>query len=569
MAGMVVHAQLSFGIEVLAREMGKDDVLEVAYVVKGTMNAGNFSEPVFKQWQIIHGPSQSMEETNINGRSSASTKLIYGVKPVTTGSLTLPGISVKANGKVLTCAAVTINVKSTPHVLAAGSGSGLQIAGGHIMQDRLPRPDVLDNSTILKPGETITSKVKANIFIRVYVSRKSCVVGEPILVTYKLCTRLAPQAKVAKQPTFNGCSVQEMTTDDLLPETENINGKDYRTYVIRKVQLTPLQAGKLVLDAAAVENTLTMYKAGTTSRDLYYGNAETVTETVVVQNTPESIDVLPLPAEGKPVSFKGAIGSFTVTALVDKANDTANENNNLKLVIEGNGNFQSVALPVINWPAHIDHYDATEREELNKLVFPVTGSKVFNVPFVAKHEGRIAIPSIAFSFYDVQSREYKTLQTDSLVIQVAKANPSSFDASKISQDVTNRKFIWLVPCIALVAMLVMWWKYGYKPKKQAPAIVAAAPLQEEEAVDTTPVASIEEQEQERKQLYDAIQALHFAADNKAFCIAARRIAEELLQKHPSGAALQQVIATCNECLYAPFEVSVDKQLILQQLQSYV
>jgi hypothetical protein len=68
------------------------------------------------------------------------------------------------------------------------------------------------NDFIIRKGENITEKINKNIFIRVNVSQSSCYVGEPIVVTYKLYTRLKSESSITKNPSFNGFSVI-----DLLP----------------------------------------------------------------------------------------------------------------------------------------------------------------------------------------------------------------------------------------------------------------------------------------------------------------------------------------------------------------
>jgi hypothetical protein len=73
--------------------------------------------------------------------------------------------------------------------------------------DQLPFEDEVPSNQYLKKGEKAIDKIKNNIVVRLEVNKRSCFVGEPILATYKLCTRLRSKSKVIKQPQFSGCTV--------------------------------------------------------------------------------------------------------------------------------------------------------------------------------------------------------------------------------------------------------------------------------------------------------------------------------------------------------------------------
>src|SRR5688572_19944345 len=63
---------------------------------------------------------------------------------------------------------------------------------------------------ILKPGENTARKISDNLFVKAQAEKKTCYVGEPIVVTYKLYSRLTATSKITKQPTLGGFSVYDM-----------------------------------------------------------------------------------------------------------------------------------------------------------------------------------------------------------------------------------------------------------------------------------------------------------------------------------------------------------------------
>jgi len=182
----------------------------------------------------------------------------------------------------------------------------------------------MERMSILLPGEDMDRRIKENMFVRVETSKKVCVVGEPLLVTYKLFTRWQSHSKVVDAPTFTGCSVVEMTTNDQKEEEETLNGKVFRTYVIRKVQLFPLQEGPLQLGKATLDNDVTFYsKTG--------GVYKTITQKLQLANDSVSVKVNSLPQDSSQHAFTSVVGKFLIYAKVAKTTDTANDNNTIEL----------------------------------------------------------------------------------------------------------------------------------------------------------------------------------------------------------------------------------------------
>ena len=557
-------SQIQFQIKPSATEIGKEDVLQVEYKVSGAVDASNFSQPDFAKWKVLSGPAYSSQQVSVNGKTESSISYVFSLQPRSTGTLALPAASVDVDGKKLSCSPINITVINTAHVRGASAPSnGLQLPGGFFQEDLLGE-DEIDRASLLQPGETAASKIRDNIFVKVNANKTTCIVGEPILVTYELFTRLRSQSKIAKQPAINGCTVYEMTTQDQLPQIEKYKGKDYKSYVIRKIQLFPLQTGDLKLDIASVENEITLYKRGP------YGDVTPVTQTVTLSSEPLTIHVNPLPEKNKPADFNGTIGNFSINAKANKLIDTAEDNNMLEISIEGSGNFQSINCPKINWPKATEHFDNTERSDIDKMVFPSSGNKIFSIPFVAKQQGKLIIPPIEFSYLDINSQQYKTVRSDSIIINVAPALKKGYAINKISQDITNHKYIWIVPAIALLVGISWWLRFGRKKqleKNENSEITEK--VKEEEVV----VPAEAEKITELIQLTDAekLNELLLTETEKEFFTQAKQLAIEFLQKENDGEKnkkLLQIIEQCNEALYSPV-AEINKETVFTSLEKLV
>lgn len=422
----------------------------------------------------------------------------------------------------------------------------------------------LDYAAFKNNGQLPASVVNKNVFIKTEASTLNAFVGEPILVTYKFYTCVQAQSKVIKMPIFTGCSVQEMTNNDIVPEVERHNGKLFRVTAIRKVQLIPLHEGNILLDTASVENIFAVYDKGVTEEQIKQQKAFSHDEVFITNSTPVNITVTALPNNNAQNSlFTGAIGQFAIVATLNKKTDTANETNTLKISIAGSGNFASIHCPTINWPKEFTAYETNNNESVNKFVFPNTGVKEFNVPFTVIQKGNYTIPAIEFVYFDVATKNYITQKTDSLSITVLPALTTAFDESKLQKDITNKKYFWIVPAIALLAGIGWWLRFGKKTTHKATA----------ETIEKLSEPTISTTHQSKTSLAEQVQTLEWnLIDDAVFFTKAKQIATEILATNHVSESSKTIAATivqqCNTALYAGND-TLDKHFMIHQLKCIV
>ncbi|HZE85698.1 MAG TPA: BatD family protein, partial [Puia sp.] len=314
-------------------------------------------------------------------------------------------------------------------------------------------PADIDREYILRPGENIKEKIRKNLFVKVQVDKTNCYVGEPIVATYKLYSRLSSESRVTKRPSLNGFSVYDMIDPSSdATSIEKVNGRPFTVHIIRKTQLIPLQAGTIDLDPVEVENTVHFVKgnrqervgSGNSLRDLFdrlsddNASGPELEENVVLDTKPLAITIKPLPEENKPADYNGAVGNFSIQAsLNNNKNISAQDEATLKVVVKGGGNLPVINAPSVSWPAGIEAYEPTAKEELNKATVPMSGSKSFEYVFSPRSPGQYTIPSIPFSYFDPASHSYKKVQSAPIDFQVnaaAKKAPSSVKLSSAPSD---------------------------------------------------------------------------------------------------------------------------------------
>lgn len=476
----------SFTTKVSATTIGKNDVLQVEYEADNA-SMEQFVLPRFDKWTVISGPnlsSSTMQTGNI-----VKQQMVYSVmlQPNVSGTLRIPGATALINNKPQLSNTITVKVKDVNHI--PGNQPPTQ-APARSLFDHLPFEDEVPASQYLKKGEKALDKIKNNIVVRLEVSKRSCYVGEPILATYKLCTRLKSKSKVVKQPQFSGCTVVELTGEEQDQHIEKINGIQYNVFVIRKVQLVPLEAGKLVLPQASVENRVSFYDGSNLSyRDLYYTPPTVPVEEqlVTLQNKTEIIDVKalpPVPSIGS-ADFSGAIGNFDAAVAIKENKITTNTTNHLLFTIVGEGSIQLVKVPEMKWPKGIESFEATEQNEEDKSGFPVKFKKTFSFPFLADKKGTYTLPAIEFTYFDPNANRYITRVTRAFTLSVAQGKKGFFSALKKpngEDEFQNRLYILLGGAVAFILIGLIWFNGKQKPQIQRAAATTIKKEEEQEEI---------------------------------------------------------------------------------------
>ena len=141
----------------------------------------------------------------------------------------------------------------------------------------------------------------------------------------------------------------------------------------------------------------------------------------VITSSPASVTVKPLPA-GKPASFSGAVGNFTMNASINSDRVKANEAVTIKLKLTGNGNVKLIKNPEVVFPNDFEIYDPKVETDIKTTAAGVSGSKTIEYYAIPRYAGDFEIPAIEFSYFDTKSLSYKTLKAGPYKLHVEKGD---------------------------------------------------------------------------------------------------------------------------------------------------
>lgn len=382
-----------------------DEAFRVVYTATGKTK--DFTPPQIDDFQVLAGPTTStMSSTNIvNGQRTHTYQesFTYILLAKSEGKFTLPGASVKIDDQTYSSKSVTIEVvKGSQKSESSTSGNGVNT------RDRYP--GIGENDLILS----------------LTLSKNKVVKGEPVIATLKLLTRTnISGVEDIKFPSFNGFWSQEIEAPTSLEFIrENYNGEIYSGALLRKYMLLPQQTGELYIDPAEMICAVQV-RSSAPSRSIFddfFDNYQTLKKRI---HTPKTkVTVTPLPA-GAPASFTGGVGNYKLDVKVSRDSLSAHEAASLLVTISGTGNLNLIEAPKVNFPPDFEVYDVKRRENISTTSNGSSGSKTFEFPFIPRSSGDFVVEPIAFSFYNVNSHKYQTLNSQPVKINVARGAENS------------------------------------------------------------------------------------------------------------------------------------------------
>ena len=407
--------------------VGQNQQFQIYFQFSGSDNSGltNFRTPDFKGLRVLSGPNQSSSIQIINGRTSASITYSYYVVATSIGDITIGPASVDYKGKTYKTSPVAIKV----------------VKG----QTQPQAQQTQDNSSGISKEQ-----IAQNLFIVAEADKKSAYKGEQITVTYKLFSKLeigSPQ--INKLPQYKSFWAEELQTSNSLTwQPEMFKGQRYQTALLKKVALFATKDGELAVSPLELNVPVVLSRRRSNRslfdeffNDSFFSRKETVD--YLAKSNELKVRIKPLPEQGKPESFNGAVGEFNFKTSLDKTETETNEPITLKVNISGRGNIKLLDVPKLDLPTGFEQYDPKTSESIDRNN-TVTGSKTAEYLIVPRIAGIKEIPPVEFSYFSPAKGKYITVSSPSYTLNIKRGdNPiepavsgfSKEDVKLLSEDI--------------------------------------------------------------------------------------------------------------------------------------
>lgn len=398
-------AQVQFEAKVSKTTLGLNERLRIDF----TMNddGDNFSPPSFEGFRIVGGPSQQVSQSWINGRSSFSKSYSYFLLPTQKGSLLIKQASIEINGQIYKTNPIKINVTAA------------------VEQPR-------------DPNEAPQISVDDAIHLVAEISKVNPYVNEPITVVYKLYFSYnigITNWRELNKPKYNDFWSQNIDIKQLVAEEGKYNEEKYRFVVLRKTVLYPQKSGKLEIEPLSLDIDVQV----PTNRRNIFGQVQVVDDNKRVSAGSKTITVKPLPEEGKPQDFSGAVGRFNFTAVPSKTNLKNGESLDLKVAVSGTGNLKLFTLPKPVVPNSLEMYDPVHNEQVQTPLSGMNGQISDSYTIIPQFKGKYPIKPLSFSYFDLSLGRYKTITSPEIMINVLDGPSASENTVATNSGVSKMK----------------------------------------------------------------------------------------------------------------------------------
>ncbi|MBT3570769.1 MAG: protein BatD, partial [Flavobacteriales bacterium] len=366
----------------------------------------NFKSPNFNGLRVLSGPNPSTQSSYsfVNGKSQSSTKTTYSyyLKATKEGTFNISPATIKVDGKT---------IKSKSYQLKIVKGSEKNKAQQKALSD--------------------------NLFIKVDVSKRNIVLGEQIIVTYKLFTRLElNNTELSELPDLNGFWTKDLETSSRF-KRDVIDGIPYNVATVKKSVLTAQKSGKLIIDPMELKCSIRV-KNNKRNRGFFGNNYQIQEEYISSKAITITVTELPSP----PPNFHGAVGKFIIKSEVDNTTANANDAISYKLTITGTGNIELIEPLAIQFPEDFEVYDP----KISDRIFEggrKRSIKTFEYLLIPRYEGEYTIPSTSLVYYNNKTKKYETKKTAQHNLIINANNNTEDENSTINQQIikTEKKDI--------------------------------------------------------------------------------------------------------------------------------
>ena len=368
--------------------------------------AGNPAIPSIPNCKLLFGPgiSQSSSYQNINGHESSSSTIgyTYSYKAEKAGTVTIGAAKMNVGGRSLSTKPIKLQILPPDRSAQRGTQSSVQAYD-------------IDTQTADKP---VSGK---DVFIRIVLSKPTAYEQEGVLCSIKLYTKYQVSKFITNvQPAYNGFMAEEVPVT-LQGRFESVGGENYFAYVIKQSVLFPQQTGKLTISSGSYDLTVQQFETINTS----FGRMRSpVDKTIKVNSNTASINVMPLPSP-RPADFSGAVGRFSVTRALTSKKIRTNEAATIKLIISGQGNLKSLPPPKFGFSSQFDQYDPQTAVTASPSGATLSGKVTVDYTFVPQSVGQFAINGTSFTYFDLNSHQYRTIKVDGFNLNVEKGSASN------------------------------------------------------------------------------------------------------------------------------------------------
>lgn len=364
--------------------------------------------PPLKNLRVIGGPSSQTNHSWVNGKTSSDHRLIWTLLPEQPGRAVIPPFTIMISGLKYTVGDISFDVQ----------------------------PSSLRNPIKPKTSSVPQTTDEPDIFIQAHLGKSEVWVGEAVSVTLSL---YAAQQGVSnlnyiEQPQFEGLGMW-IENSEVDPERERetrvLGNRRYLVFPLQRKVLVPSQAGEFELGKYIIQVSVPVGR-----RDFF--GFSTRSRRIVRKSESLKLKVKPLPS-GAPDGFAGLVGSFNVTAHLDRNEVAVDDALALRVTLSGAGSLQTLDTPEFPVSPDLQAFDPRVVERRFDIGNPSKSLRTWEWLLVPLTPGNIEVPALEFPYFDPEAGQYEIARTSPIPVIVARGRRLADERDAPTRLRANRK----------------------------------------------------------------------------------------------------------------------------------
>ncbi len=399
-------ADIAFDVQPRVLTLGESAVC--TFSILGAQDAPPPNLPGVQGVQISQAGTERSFSMGSGGNNSTITYR-YQIFPTQPGTFNLGPFTYSTGGQSIEVPAIAVEV--VPPGASAGGGGAEQTALSDILFARI----------LVDPPQAYNQQVFS-----------------VILSIYSRGINLAREVSLANMPTV-GLSLSNFQELQSTREVVNNNVYDVRRF---KGTVQALTAGKFTLEPVVRANVL-VPRERQRSRDPFdsmfdhpFFGGGMQAQPVDLKTEPVEVVVMPLPSNGQPPGYAGAVGRFAFNLQAKPLELKAGEPITVSMEVAGEGNIENASAPSY---VENDLFKVYETRLLNKEINDARGAgrKLFEQVIIPKSEQCKELPALMFSFFNPEKGQYETIQRGPFPLQVHASAGGNAQLLQTSPDMTQ------------------------------------------------------------------------------------------------------------------------------------
>ena len=367
-----LHAEVTVAASVDQARISFGETVALSINVNGAQNVPAPAIPKIDGLNFA-GPGLNQSFSMVNGHVNQSVSLVYQVTAARTGEFAIPALTVNVGGKTY---------QTEPIKLTVG-----------------------------KPG--VQPELQQSLFAKVRMNSPQVFVGQTAPLDVIVFARASLPVRGLNGFNAEADSLGYKYNGNVKTASQVINGESFNVYIIEGA-ISPTRAGTLNFGPCVIKAQLTAQSRNRSIVDEMFGRVEVREVPVPVDVV--ALEVLPLPVDGRPADFAGAIGQWNLEMDAKPTEIAVGDPITLTVKLTGIGNIDTVPALLLKNLDDFKAYDPTTKTTKNEL--NTTGERVFQQVLVPKDTAATQLPAVQLSYFDPLAKAYRSVTRGPIPIKV-------------------------------------------------------------------------------------------------------------------------------------------------------